>query len=126
MADRTAEFRALIASLPKPPAGMKPPPPPRRSSALSPPVPLAAPPPSSSSSSSSSKASQTARFLASFHGDAAVISKAIQETSKKLSHMARLVQRKGLFDDPAEQINQLMYSIKEDIQGLNTLVEATQ
>ena len=37
-----------------------------------------------------------------------------------------VVQRKGLFNDPAEEINHLMYAIKEDIQGLNTLVEATQ
>lgn len=37
-----------------------------------------------------------------------------------------VVQRKGLFDDPAEEINTLMHAIKEDIQGLNSLVEGTQ
>lgn len=37
-----------------------------------------------------------------------------------------VVQRKGLFDDPAEEVNALMHAIKEDIEGLNSLVEGTQ
>lgn len=41
-------------------------------------------------------------------------------------HVTTVVQRKGLFDDPAEEINTLMHAIKEDIQGLNSLVEGTQ
>lgn len=100
--ERTAEFRALVAQLPKPPI---------------------APPPSSGPKPS---AQATAQFLASFHTSAAHVSKKIHDTSQKLSQLSKLVQRKSMFDDPAEEINGLMYSIKEDIQTLNSMLEDTQ
>jgi hypothetical protein len=37
-----------------------------------------------------------------------------------------VVQRRSLFDDPADRINALVFRIKEDIQGLNHKLDSTQ
>ena len=54
------------------------------------------------------------------------IAKGIQKTSKTLSKLTKLVRRQGLFDDPTDEINNLVYRIKEDLSELNTKCDTTQ
>jgi syntaxin 5 len=54
------------------------------------------------------------------------IAKGIQHTSRALSTLTKLVRRQGLFDDPTEEINNLVYRIKEDLAELNTKCDTAQ
>eukprot|EP00638_Chattonella_subsalsa_P001084 CAMPEP_0117742632 /NCGR_PEP_ID=MMETSP0947-20121206/5657_1 /TAXON_ID=44440 /ORGANISM="Chattonella subsalsa, Strain CCMP2191" /LENGTH=291 /DNA_ID=CAMNT_0005559183 /DNA_START=182 /DNA_END=1054 /DNA_ORIENTATION=+ len=61
-----------------------------------------------------------------FHTAASQISKDVHHTSQKLSKLTKLVQHRSLFNDPAEEINNLVHSIKEDLTHLNSQLEAAQ
>lgn len=54
------------------------------------------------------------------------IAKGIQNTSKVLSKLTKLVRRQGLFDDPTDEINNFVYRIKEDLNELNSKCDAAQ
>jgi len=54
-----------------------------------------------------------------FAQEAAQIGKEINRTTVKLGELAKLAKRKGLFDDKSEEINQLMFVIKQDIAKVN-------
>jgi len=58
---------------------------------------------------------------------AAKIGAGIHSTSNKLARLAQLAKRTSMFDDPAEEINELTDVIKQDISRLNgSLVELQQ
>ena len=85
------------------------------------------PPPSSSSSSNNNKKlSEIPKTKSAFIEAASDIAKGIQNTSKVLSKLTKLVRRQGLFDDPTDEINNLVYRIKEDLNELNTKCDAAQ
>eukprot|EP00741_Cyanophora_paradoxa_P001773 tig00000073_g1719.t1 len=57
---------------------------------------------------------------------ASQISKDIQMTTMKLQKLTKLAQKKSLFDDPAQEIHELTFSIKQDITGLNNQIAKLQ
>jgi len=61
-----------------------------------------------------------------FRDAAADIAKGIHRTSSTLSKLTKLVRKQGLFDDPTEEINSLIYTIKQDLDGLNSKCDVAQ
>ncbi|CAM9734413.1 unnamed protein product, partial [Phaeothamnion confervicola] len=74
----------------------------------------------------SASAPASVASLHEFHAASADIARGIHVTSQQLSQLTKLVQRRGLFNDPADDINTLVHSIKEGIQGLNGQLDSTQ
>lgn len=83
---------------------------------------------SSSSTSSSSSKPKAAKVetRSAFHDAAADIARGVHRTSGVLARLAKLVRRQGLFDDPTEEINNLIYRIKQDLDELNTKCDSAQ
>merc|ERR1719247_958991 len=54
------------------------------------------------------------------------IGQAIHSTSNKLARLAQLAKRTSLFDDPAQEIQDLTSIVKQDITGLNRAIEDLQ
>ena len=50
----------------------------------------------------------------------------IHSTSQKLQKLAQLAKRTSMFDDPAEEINELATVVKQDIQALNQSISDLQ
>ncbi|EFN58738.1 hypothetical protein CHLNCDRAFT_48524 [Chlorella variabilis] len=50
----------------------------------------------------------------------------IHSTSQKLQKLAQLARRTSMFDDPAEEINELSTVVKQDIQALNQAISDLQ
>lgn len=48
-----------------------------------------------------------------FQDAASDIAKGVHRTSNTLSRLTKLVRRQGLFDDPTEEINNLIFRIKQ-------------
>lgn len=46
----------------------------------------------------------------------------IYSTSQKLQKLSQLAKRTSMFDDPAQEINELSLVVKQDIQALNTAI----
>ena len=61
-----------------------------------------------------------------FHDAAAEIARGVHRTSGVLTKLTKLVRRQGLFDDPTEEINSLIYRIKQDLDELNTKCDSAQ
>lgn len=61
-----------------------------------------------------------------FSRRASQIGKSIHSTAKKVSRLASLAKRTGMFDDPAEEINELTAVVKDDIQKLHTALDELQ
>ncbi|KAL4426991.1 hypothetical protein ABPG77_009552 [Micractinium sp. CCAP 211/92] len=57
---------------------------------------------------------------------AAKIGLGIHSTSQKLQKLAQLARRTSMFDDPAEEINELSTVVKQDIQALNQAISDLQ
>lgn len=57
---------------------------------------------------------------------AAKIGMGIHSTSQKLQKLAQLARRTSMFDDPAEEINELSTVVKQDIQALNQAISDLQ
>jgi syntaxin 5 len=57
---------------------------------------------------------------------AARIGQAIHSTSNKLARLAQLAKRTSMFDDPAQEIQDLTMVVKQDITGLNRAIEDLQ
>lgn len=57
---------------------------------------------------------------------AAKIGMGIHSTSQKLQRLAQLAKQTSMFDDPAEQINELATIVKQDIQALNQSITDLQ
>ncbi|KAG5185958.1 soluble NSF attachment protein receptor [Tribonema minus] len=98
MTDRTGDFLSMVAALP--------PPPPMDAKKM--------------------HIAPSVSTLSEFHGATSSIAKEIHVTSQKLSQLTKLVQSRGLFNDPAQEINELVHDIKQDIQGINTQLDQAQ
>ena len=61
-----------------------------------------------------------------FHQLSLDVSKGIQDCAQSLSRLTKLVRQQGLFDDPTEEINRLIYKIKQDLNDLNHKCDAAQ
>ncbi len=61
-----------------------------------------------------------------FNEAAADIAKGIHKTSTVLSKLTNLIKRQGLFDDPTEEINNLIYRIKQDLDELNSKCDTAE
>lgn len=82
---------------------------------------------SSSSGSGGKSVTLTApKTRTAFHDAAAEIARGVHRTSGVLNKLTKLVRRQGLFDDPTEEINSLIYRIKQDLDELNTKCDSAQ
>lgn len=61
-----------------------------------------------------------------FHQITLDVSKGINETAQSLSKLTKLVRQQGLFDDPTEEINKLIYRIKQELNDLNCKLDSAQ
>ncbi|WZN60408.1 syntaxin [Chloropicon roscoffensis] len=61
-----------------------------------------------------------------FAKKASRIGQAIHTTSNKLARLAQLAKRTSMFDDPAQEIQDLTLVVKQDITGLNRAIEDLQ
>lgn len=61
-----------------------------------------------------------------FHDAASDIAKGVHRTSGVLNKLTKLVRRQGLFDDPSEEINNLIFRIKQDLDELNIKCDTAQ
>lgn len=74
-----------------------------------------------SSSSSSTKGKNQI-----FNEAASEIARGVHKTSAMLTKLTNLVRKQGLFDDPTEEINNLIFRIKQDLDELNTKCDGAQ
>ncbi|KAL3154423.1 hypothetical protein ABBQ32_013895 [Trebouxia sp. C0010 RCD-2024] len=70
--------------------------------------------------------STTVGQASAFRERAALVGKGIQSTSQKLHQLTQLAKRTSMFDDPAQEINELTRVLKQDIQGLNIQIADLQ
>ncbi|PSC67454.1 Qa-SYP3 Sed5p Syntaxin 5-type isoform A [Micractinium conductrix] len=103
--DRTAEFQQIVARL-------------QQQQGL--------PSTSGRDAAPSSSASAASGPQSEFSRRAAQIGLGIHSTSQKLQKLAQLARRTGMFDDPAEEINELSTIVKQDIQALNQAISDMQ
>ena len=61
-----------------------------------------------------------------FQDAAGEIARGIHHASNTLTKLSKLVQRQGLFDDPTEEINSLIYRIKQELAELNSKCDSAQ
>lgn len=61
-----------------------------------------------------------------FNQAAAEIARGVHKTSAILAKLTNLVRRQGLFDDPTDEINNLIYRIKQDLDDLNSKCDSAQ
>jgi syntaxin 5 len=61
-----------------------------------------------------------------FNEAAADIARGVSKTSSMLAKLTGLVRNQGLFDDPTEEINTLIFKIKQDLDDLNSKCESAQ
>jgi syntaxin 5 len=102
--DRTAEFQQIVARL-------------QQQQGL---------PSTSGRDAPSAPASAAGAPQSEFARRAAKIGMGIHSTSQKLQKLAQLARRTSMFDDPAEEINELSTVVKQDIQALNQAISDLQ
>jgi len=61
-----------------------------------------------------------------FNEAASEIGRGIHSTSQTLTKLTKLVRSQGLFNDPTEEINNLIFSIKQDLDELNNKCDNAQ
>lgn len=61
-----------------------------------------------------------------FHSDASDIAKGIHRTSGILNKLTKLVRQQGLFDDSSDEINNLIFRVKQDLDELNSKCKTAQ
>jgi syntaxin 5 len=79
-----------------------------------------------SAPSKKSKAANAAKSKSAFNEAAADIAKGVHKTSQLLTKLTNLVRKQGLFDDPTDEINNLIFRIKQDLDELNTKCDTAQ
>ncbi|CAM9744411.1 unnamed protein product [Scytosiphon promiscuus] len=118
MTDRTDDFRLIAAALPPQPRRASPhPPKPKR------PAPAGG---GAAGGGGGAGVAQQVSTLGEFHSAASSIAKSIHQVSQKLEHLTKLVQQRGLFNDPGAEINSLVHVIKQEMQDLNAELDASQ
>ena len=81
---------------------------------------------SSARGSTSAGTTLSATQHSEFSKRASKIGMGIHSTSQKLQKLAQLAKRTSMFDDPAEEINELATIVKHDIQALNQSITDLQ
>ena len=61
-----------------------------------------------------------------FHNDASEIAKGIHRTSGVLNKLTKLVRQQGLFDDSSDEINNLIFRVKQDLDELKSKCDSAQ
>lgn len=61
-----------------------------------------------------------------FQDTSSEIAKGINRSAGMISKLTQLVKRQGLFDDPTEEINTLIFRIKEELGDLNSKCDVAQ
>jgi len=61
-----------------------------------------------------------------FQDTSSEIAKGINRSAGMISKLTQLVKRQGLFDDPTEEINSLIFRIKEELGDLNSKCDVAQ
>lgn len=61
-----------------------------------------------------------------FNDSTSEIAKGIHRTSTLLTKLTTLVKKQGLFDDPTDEINNLIHRIKSDLDELNSKCDSAQ
>jgi syntaxin 5 len=61
-----------------------------------------------------------------FHNDASEIAKGIHRTSGVLNKLTKLVRQQGLFDDSSDEINNLIFRVKQDLDELQSKCDSAQ
>jgi syntaxin 5 len=61
-----------------------------------------------------------------FHEAASEIARGIHKSSASLVKLTKLVRQQGLFDDSSDEINTLIFRIKQDLDELNTKCDSAQ
>lgn len=79
-----------------------------------------------SNGSVSSLGQQASTSHSEFSKRASAIGMGIHSTSQKLQKLAQLAKRTSMFDDPAQEINELATIVKHDIQALNQSITDLQ
>jgi len=74
------------------------------------------------SSSSIAKVKSRSAFLEA----AGEIARGVHRTTQTLNKLSKLVQRQGLFDDPTEEINALIFRVKQELGELNSKCDSAQ
>ena len=82
--------------------------------------------PASSSSFAAKKQLEVPKSRTAFNEAASDVAKGVHKTSALLTKLTNLVRRQGLFDDPTEEINTLIFRIKQDLDDLNGKCDAAQ
>jgi syntaxin 5 len=72
------------------------------------------------------KKSDVPKSRSAFTNAASEIARGVSRTSDVLSRLTKLVKRQGLFDDPTEEINNLILRVKQDLDELNTKCDSAQ
>ena len=78
-----------------------------------------------SSKFSTNGQADSSSILKEFHLATSEVSQDILETSQKLGKLTKLIKKKTRFDDPTNEINRLVYEIKEEISLLNNKLDIT-
>jgi syntaxin 5 len=86
----------------------------------------AKPAPSSSGLYGAKKSLEVPKTRTAFNEAASEVAKGVHKTSALLTKLTNLVRRQGLFDDPTEEINTLIFRIKQDLDDLNSKCDAAQ
>eukprot|EP00428_Durinskia_dybowskii_P065843 CAMPEP_0170384080 /NCGR_PEP_ID=MMETSP0117_2-20130122/15811_1 /TAXON_ID=400756 /ORGANISM="Durinskia baltica, Strain CSIRO CS-38" /LENGTH=330 /DNA_ID=CAMNT_0010639813 /DNA_START=49 /DNA_END=1038 /DNA_ORIENTATION=- len=81
---------------------------------------------SSSGLYSAKKGLEVPKTRTAFNEAASEVAKGVHKTSALLTKLTNLVRRQGLFDDPTEEINGLIFRIKQDLDDLNSKCDAAQ
>lgn len=72
------------------------------------------------------RATSAAKGKSEFNSAAADIAKGVHRTANMLSKLTNLVRKQGLFDDPTDEINSLIFRIKQDLDELNSKCDTAQ
>lgn len=83
-------------------------------------------PSSSSSAANSRRSMEVPKTKTAFNDAASEVAKGVHKTSALLTKLTNLVRRQGLFDDPTEEINGLIFRIKQDLDELNAKCDSAQ
>ena len=81
---------------------------------------------SKGSSSLISSSLPAVKTQSAFNEAAAEIARGVHKTSHVLAKLTKLVQSQGLFDDPTEEINSLIFRIKQELGELNSKCDSAQ
>jgi len=75
---------------------------------------------------SSSTPAAKVKSRSAFQDAAGEIARGVHRTTQTLNKLSKLVQRQGLFDDPTEEINALIFRVKQELGELNSKCDSAQ